>query len=139
MCPPPKRREVLAFGAAGLTALAGCQSAALSGSRTPIRIAVSSLLDRRQEIWVQLTRDDDSDPIGDSFVVDPNASVVLEREVPVDTYQFTASVDDLSQGPKHQVQWEITNESCSATGVVTVASGDEGPAMVVDTASCDDP
>jgi hypothetical protein len=135
---PPKRREVLAFGAAGLSALAGCQSAPLSGSGTPIRIAISSLLDRPQEIWVQLTRNDDSDPVGDSFVLDPNASTVLEREVPVDTYQFTASVDDLSQGPKRQVRWEITNESCSATGIVTVAGGDDGPEMVVDTASCDD-
>ena len=137
MYPPLNRRKVLALGAAGVTTLAGCQTAALSGSQTSIRIAITNMLDRREEIWVQLTRENGSDPVGDSVMLDSNSSTVLKLEVPADTYQFTASVNDLSKGPKHQLQWEITDESCSTTGVVTLAGGDEEPEMVVETGSCD--
>jgi len=137
MYPSLNRRKVLALGVAGVTALGGCQTATLSGSQISIRIAVTNTLDRREEIWVQLTRENGSDPVGESVMMDPNSSTVLKFEVPAGTYRFTASVDDLSRAPKRQLQWEITDESCSTTVVVTLAGGVEEPEMVVETGSCD--
>ncbi len=86
-------------------------------------------------MWVQLTRTDDSDPIGESVVLDPESSTVLERQVTADTYRFTGAVDDPNPALERSVQWEITD--CSTTGIVTLAAGVDGAELLVDTASCD--
>lgn len=138
MPPPITRRRFLALTTAGVLPLAGCQSTVFSDSEAPVRITVTNATEEKREIWIQLTREDASDPIGESVLLGVQSTTVLERTVPTDTYRLTASVDDPRPSLKKRAQWQVTERSCSTTGVITLTDREGTPDLLVNTASCDE-
>jgi hypothetical protein len=131
------RRRLLALGAGGLAALSGCQSISPLDSRVPVRISVLNATSENYEVWIQLTRERGSDPLGESLLMGPRSLEVFELRVPRDAYRLTASVDNVAPVVKRAIDWNVGSASCSRTGVVTVAPGETGATLLMGAQSCD--